>query len=102
MCYRCVFILCCFHLFVFLKEVVSGVIVMMCKEAVQHHGIFLTMEGLVNLQLSSKSVGVFEAFYNSVKVKESVRRCLQMSSRRPEPDDPTLPPPAAAHPADQQ
>lgn len=25
------------------------------------------MEGLVNLQLSSKSVGVFEAFYNSVK-----------------------------------
>uniref|UniRef100_A0A674NIV2 Vacuolar protein sorting-associated protein 26C n=1 Tax=Takifugu rubripes TaxID=31033 RepID=A0A674NIV2_TAKRU len=48
-------------------EVVSGVIVMVCKEAVQHHGIFLSMEGLVNLQLSSKSVGVFEAFYNSVK-----------------------------------
>lgn len=42
---------------------------MVCKEAVQHHGIFLSMEGLVNLQLSSKSVGVFEAFYNSVKVK---------------------------------
>ncbi|KPP74268.1 Down syndrome critical region protein 3-like [Scleropages formosus] len=37
------------------------------KEAVQHQGISLTMEGLVNLQLSSKSVGVFEAFYNSVK-----------------------------------
>uniref|UniRef100_H3CQC5 Vacuolar protein sorting-associated protein 26C n=1 Tax=Tetraodon nigroviridis TaxID=99883 RepID=H3CQC5_TETNG len=48
-------------------EVVSGVIVMVCKEAVQHHGIFLGMEGLVSLQLSSKSVGVFEAFYNSVK-----------------------------------
>lgn len=48
----------------------SGVIVMVCKEAVQHHGIFLGMEGLVNLQLSSKSVGVFEAFYNSVKVKD--------------------------------
>lgn len=39
-----------------------------CKEAMQHHGISLTMEGIVNLQLSSKSVGVFEAFYNSVKV----------------------------------
>lgn len=26
------------------------------------------MEGAVNLQLSSKNVGIFEAFYNSVKV----------------------------------
>ena len=26
------------------------------------------MEGSVNLQLSAKSVGVFEAFYNSLKV----------------------------------
>ncbi|KAI4814561.1 hypothetical protein KUCAC02_003751, partial [Chaenocephalus aceratus] len=29
--------------------------------------VSLNLEGLVNLQLSSKSVGVFEAFYNSVK-----------------------------------
>lgn len=50
------------------QETVAGVIVLACKEAVQHHGITLNMEGLVNLQLSSKSVGVFEAFYNSVKV----------------------------------
>ncbi|TNN43811.1 Down syndrome critical region protein 3 [Liparis tanakae] len=48
-------------------EVVAGVILLVCKEALQHHGVSLTMEGLVNLQLSSKSVGVFEAFYNSVK-----------------------------------
>ncbi|XP_028277394.1 vacuolar protein sorting-associated protein 26C [Parambassis ranga] len=48
-------------------ESVAGVIVLGCKEALQHHGICLSMEGLVNLQLSSKSVGVFEAFYNSVK-----------------------------------
>lgn len=26
------------------------------------------MEGYVNLQLSSKNVGIIEAFYNSVKV----------------------------------
>lgn len=39
------------------------------KDTVQHQGISLTMEGSVNLQLSSKSVGVFEAFYNSVKVR---------------------------------
>ncbi|MFT7818644.1 Down syndrome critical region protein 3 [Arapaima gigas] len=48
-------------------EVLAGVVVISSKEAVQHQGISLTMEGLVNLQLSSKSVGVFEAFYNSVK-----------------------------------
>lgn len=47
----------------------AGVIVLVSKETLQHHGIFLSMEGLVNLQLSSKSVGVFEAFYNSVKVQ---------------------------------
>ncbi|KAF5892631.1 Down syndrome critical region protein 3, partial [Clarias magur] len=49
------------------KEILAGVVVITGKEAVQHQGITLTMEGLVNLQLSSKSVGVFEAFYNSVK-----------------------------------
>uniref|UniRef100_A0A3Q2X0Q9 Vacuolar protein sorting-associated protein 26C n=1 Tax=Haplochromis burtoni TaxID=8153 RepID=A0A3Q2X0Q9_HAPBU len=48
-------------------ETVAGVILLVCKEALQHHGISLSMEGVVNLQLSSKSVGVFEAFYNSVK-----------------------------------
>lgn len=53
-----------------LQEAVAGVIVLVSKEALQHHGIFLSMEGLVNLQLSSKSVGVFEAFYNSVKVDD--------------------------------
>lgn len=51
----------------------AGVIVLVSKEALQHHGIFLSMEGLVNLQLSSKSVGVFEAFYNSVKVNYETR-----------------------------
>ncbi|MGH0175136.1 UNVERIFIED_CONTAM: hypothetical protein FKN15_069931, partial [Acipenser sinensis] len=48
-------------------EALSGVVVVMSKDSVQHQGLSLTMEGTVNLQLSSKSVGVFEAFYNSVK-----------------------------------
>ncbi|XP_041439365.1 vacuolar protein sorting-associated protein 26C isoform X2 [Xenopus laevis] len=43
------------------------VVVVMSKETVQHQGITLTIEGSVNLQLSAKIVGVFEAFYNSVK-----------------------------------
>lgn len=58
-----------FTLLLCVQEALAGVVVLVTKEALQHHGIFLSMEGVVNLQLSSKSVGVFEAFYNSVKVK---------------------------------
>lgn len=35
---------------------------------VRHDGISLLAEGTVSLQLSAKSVGIIEAFYNSVKV----------------------------------
>ncbi|KTF93743.1 hypothetical protein cypCar_00049224, partial [Cyprinus carpio] len=48
-------------------ERVSGVLLVNSRDALQHQGVSLSLEGLVNLQLSSKSVGVFEAFYNSVK-----------------------------------
>lgn len=44
-------------------------VVISSKDSMQHQGVALTMEGAVNLQLSAKSVGVFEAFYNSVKVR---------------------------------
>ena len=37
------------------------------KTDLAHNGISLVMDGVVNLQLSAKSVGVFEAFYNSIK-----------------------------------
>ena len=39
------------------------------KGELSHQGIYLTADGVVNLQLSAKSVGLFEAFYNSVKVR---------------------------------
>ncbi|XP_025100328.1 Down syndrome critical region protein 3 homolog isoform X4 [Pomacea canaliculata] len=48
-------------------DVVSGLVVVQSKGEVQHQGISLVVEGIVNLQLSAKSVGVFEAFYNSIK-----------------------------------
>lgn len=38
-----------------------------CTTEAKHEGIQLTLEGIVNLQLSTKNVGVFDAFYNSVK-----------------------------------
>ena len=46
----------------------SGLVIVQTKGELQHQGVSLTMEGLVNLQLSSKSVGLFEAFYSSLKV----------------------------------
>ncbi|XP_018578599.1 Down syndrome critical region protein 3 homolog [Anoplophora glabripennis] len=49
------------------NENVSGVISISSNSDFKHEGITLTMEGIVNLQVSSKNVGIIEAFYNSVK-----------------------------------
>ena len=48
-------------------DLLAGVIVINCKGDLAHNGINLSMEGTVNLQLSARSVGLFEAFYNSLK-----------------------------------
>jgi hypothetical protein len=58
-------ILTCLHLF---QEKITGVILVHSGSDIKHDGISLTIEGTVNLQLSAKNVGIFEAFYNSVKV----------------------------------
>uniref|UniRef100_A0A8D2IB74 Vacuolar protein sorting-associated protein 26C n=1 Tax=Urocitellus parryii TaxID=9999 RepID=A0A8D2IB74_UROPR len=59
-------------------EMLSGVVVVSSKDSVQHQGVSLTMEGTVNLQLSAKSVGVFEAFYNSVKPIQIINSTIEM------------------------
>lgn len=48
-------------------DLVSGVVVVSSKGKLSHSGISLLMEGSVQLQLSAKSIGLFEAFYNSIK-----------------------------------
>lgn len=48
-------------------ENITGLIVINSPTDLKHDGIFLIMEGSVNLTLSSKNVGILEAFYNSVK-----------------------------------
>ena len=57
-----------FELRKFFQDVIAGVVVVQSKSDVAHQGVTLTMEGTVSLQLSAKSVGLFEAFYNSLKV----------------------------------
>jgi vacuolar protein sorting-associated protein 26C len=48
-------------------EMVSGVVVVKSKSKLDHKGVSLSIQGAVQLQLSAKSVGLFEAFYNSLK-----------------------------------
>ncbi|XP_001605839.1 vacuolar protein sorting-associated protein 26C [Nasonia vitripennis] len=60
-------------------ECVSGLILLQTNSDIKHDGIFLTMEGAVNLQLSSKTVGIFEAFYNSVKPIQLVQYTVEVA-----------------------
>ncbi|GFR27151.1 vacuolar protein sorting-associated protein 26C [Trichonephila clavata] len=49
------------------EEIVIGYVVVESRSEVKHEGITLTMEGNVTMQLSSKNVGILEAFYSSAK-----------------------------------
>jgi flavorubredoxin len=62
-------------------EVVSGnvVITSPTNQPIQHNGITLTLEGIVNINLSQKSIGVFEAFYNSAKPTQLIAYTLELS-----------------------
>lgn len=60
-------------------DTVAGVVVVTSKGDMAHNGITLNMDGWVNLQLSSKSVGVFEAFYNSIKPIQLLSYSLEIA-----------------------
>ncbi|XP_067945885.1 vacuolar protein sorting-associated protein 26C-like [Watersipora subatra] len=60
-------------------EVVAGTVLVESKGDCSHQGITLTADGVVSLQLSSKSVGVFEAFYNSVKPIQLMSQLLEIA-----------------------
>uniref|UniRef100_A0A1B6DYZ5 Vacuolar protein sorting-associated protein 26C n=1 Tax=Clastoptera arizonana TaxID=38151 RepID=A0A1B6DYZ5_9HEMI len=60
-------------------ENISGVIIISSPTELKHDGIILTIEGTVNLQLSPKNVGIFEAFYNSAKPIQLITCTLEIS-----------------------
>ncbi|CAH1797418.1 unnamed protein product [Owenia fusiformis] len=60
-------------------EVVSGVVVVHSKDTLHHQGITLLCDGSVSLQLSAKSVGLFEAFYNSLKPIQLLSYTLEVA-----------------------
>lgn len=49
------------------NEDVTGNIVFESKTESKHEGITLSVEGVVNMQLTSKNVGLLDAFYGTVK-----------------------------------
>lgn len=49
------------------QDKVTGNLQVNTSSGFAHSGILLEIQGQVSLQLSAKSVGLFEAFYNSIK-----------------------------------
>lgn len=67
----------------------AGVVCITSKDKFSHQGITLSMNGSVSLQLSAKSVGLFEAFYNSLKPIELVSFSLEVQKAAKLPDGTT-------------
>ncbi|KAB0792440.1 hypothetical protein PPYR_14399 [Photinus pyralis] len=61
-------------------ESVIGTIAIFTPSDLRHDGINLSMDGSVNLQLSSKNVGIIEAFYNAVKPIPLISAFCEVSS----------------------
>ena len=56
----------------------KGSVAVVTKDPLSHSGLYLAMEGTVNLQLSAKSVGMFEAFYKSLKPIQLINYSVEL------------------------
>ncbi|XP_059216529.1 vacuolar protein sorting-associated protein 26C [Stomoxys calcitrans] len=63
------------------NDVLVGCVHFSCPSEAKHDGISLSLEGIVNLQLSnSKSVGLLDAFYNSLKPIQLLNSTIDLSA----------------------
>ncbi|BBN18590.1 vacuolar protein sorting-associated protein 26C [Marchantia polymorpha subsp. ruderalis] len=60
-------------------DVLEGTVVITTPNTLTHQGIRLTAVGTIMLQLSARSVGVFEALYNTVKPIQLMSKTLDIS-----------------------
>lgn len=60
-------------------EDVVGVLVVESRTDVRHEGLLLNLEGSVTMQLSAKNVGIFEAFYSSVKPVQLINYSVEIA-----------------------
>jgi len=49
------------------SEIIGGIVVITTSTAISHQGIRVNVNGCVNLQLSSGTIGVIESLYSSIK-----------------------------------
>lgn len=59
-------------------EVISGLVIVESSTEVKHEGLALHMEGSVNLQQSTKNIGILDAFTNSIKPIQLVNTTIEL------------------------
>lgn len=60
-------------------ETVSGVVVLKSSAPVSHSGLTLRASGVVRPQLDPRTVGIFEAFYSSIKPIDILSTVIEMA-----------------------
>jgi len=60
-------------------EKVTGAVTVHTNSSIKHSGIKLLVEGSVTLQLSARSIGLFEAFYSSLKPVQLFNVSIEVS-----------------------
>jgi len=60
-------------------DIIQGTVIISTSSSFKHNGISLTIDGSVQLHLSGKSVGVFEAFYNSTKPVTLINQTIELA-----------------------
>ncbi|UJR36073.1 hypothetical protein I4U23_028809 [Adineta vaga] len=61
------------------NDIMQGTVIISAPTSFKHNGITLTVDGSVQLHLSGKSVGVFEAFYNSTKPVTLINQTIELA-----------------------
>ncbi|CAF0750853.1 unnamed protein product [Rotaria sp. Silwood1] len=61
------------------NDIIQGTVIISTPTSFKHNGITMTVDGSVQLHLSGKSVGVFEAFYNSTKPVTLINQIIELA-----------------------
>ncbi|XP_047538909.1 vacuolar protein sorting-associated protein 26C isoform X2 [Vanessa atalanta] len=61
-------------------EIIAGVVIVDTAADLRHEGLTLTMEGSVNLQISSKNAGIFDAFSNNIRPINLVNTSIELAA----------------------
>ncbi|XP_045453401.1 vacuolar protein sorting-associated protein 26C [Melitaea cinxia] len=60
-------------------EIIAGVVIVDTSTDLRHEGLTLTMEGSVNLQISSKNAGIFDTFSNNIRPINIINTSIELA-----------------------